>query len=504
MTSRLRPIVRAPMRARHLLPFALLAACGDGTGPASRGTPGFTILSGADVSDTIEATLREPLVVQLRDSTGRPRRGVVVRFLPTIRTSPDDPTLRAPTMLTVRASDGRVVAYMVDTTDAQGRASTLAWFLHRAGPAGLELEALGFRDTASYTIRPGAPVAVQIATVDTTVLAGGSVQLRGAVVDRAGNPRPEALQWRVLGGEATVTSNGVVSTRGAGVATVEASAGSLADTTRVGSIPDGVLSGFRFGGSGAELVLFRTDGTQPRVVQQVSGADLGRDLAIGAWNAAAAVQLFQLEDFPRGTRIWLADTVGGRRRLTASDDATFHETWPHATADGAWVYFTNVPSGSTTADVWRARPGGAPERVVTSRPPSATDAHPAPSPDGRHLLFASNRADGSSTFRLFVLELASGTVTPIGVEGFVPRWSPSGTTIAYLRGNQLRTIAANGSGDRLVHDGVLFPYAWSPDGAWIVAPMATGTGLGLRYVHVASGLSTIVPTPVRAPLAWVR
>ncbi len=51
--------------------------CGDATGTH---TPGLYVRPGADASDTVLATLGDPLVIQIIDEEGAPLPGIVVRF----------------------------------------------------------------------------------------------------------------------------------------------------------------------------------------------------------------------------------------------------------------------------------------------------------------------------------------------------------------------------------------------------------------------------------------
>ena len=67
-------------------------------------------------------------------------------------------------------------------------------------------------------------------------------------------------------------------------------------------------------------------------------------------------------------------------------------------------------------------------------------------------------------------------------DGEGPAWSPDGGRIAFVRGNQLRLIEADGSGERLLASGGTAGWApgspsWSPDGTRLLFEVGYGDGL---------------------------
>jgi len=88
------------------------------------------------------------------------------------------------------------------------------------------------------------------------------------------------------------------------------------------------------------------------------------------------------------------------------------------------------------------------------------------SPDGRRVL-------GDGDGELWVYALGSGTRLTVAT-GWVPAWSPDGSSVAYGAGNRVDSDilvkAADGTGDeRVLLDNDIWqaPSSWSPDGAWI-------------------------------------
>ena len=128
------------------------------------------------------------------------------------------------------------------------------------------------------------------------------------------------------------------------------------------------------------------------------------------------------------------------------------------------------------ANLWRldleqGRPAAAPVKVVAS---TRTDTAPDYSPDGRRIVFASNRsggleiwvcgADGSNPTRVtFLGAPVSGS----------PRWSPDGLTIAFDSnsegGSEIYTVHADGGPPRRLTNDSGFDAVptWSRDSHWI-------------------------------------
>lgn len=89
-----------------------------------------------------------------------------------------------------------------------------------------------------------------------------------------------------------------------------------------------------------------------------------------------------------------------------------------------------------------------------------------------------------------VYTIASGTVSSWSVPGHTPRWSPTNDSIAFATqwGGPIYLMSSDGTGVRQVSAPNRgygeTSFAWSPDGAWLVA-----RGAVLELIHVASGLT---------------
>lgn len=92
------------------------------------------------------------------------------------------------------------------------------------------------------------------------------------------------------------------------------------------------------------------------------------------------------------------------------------------------------------------------------------------SPDGKTLVYSSNREGG---YRLYAVDVASGATTQLTKGSGIdtdPLFSPDGKWIAFRRGPQtaLYLIRPDGSGEQLAAKGPkIYQFRWSPDNRWL-------------------------------------
>jgi Tol biopolymer transport system component len=140
----------------------------------------------------------------------------------------------------------------------------------------------------------------------------------------------------------------------------------------------------------------------------------------------------------------------GPRRFSVSDNGVL--VW-----QGSWnreyqlIWFDREGKQTGTAS--------APETVTTGQDPHL-------SPDGKRLLI--KRSQPLQT--LWVIDLEKNTPLRITSDfGQIPVWSPDGTRIAFSGNGGLTIKAANGLGEaEVIWPGTNFPFAWSPDGRYII------------------------------------
>jgi Tol biopolymer transport system component len=150
---------------------------------------------------------------------------------------------------------------------------------------------------------------------------------------------------------------------------------------------------------------------------------------------------------------------------------------PDLAASGGRLAFGGV---SYAPDLWVLDVTSGVERQVTST--SCLEDYPDLSPDGRTLLFFSDRTGEA---RLYTLDLHGGAWQPLTEGGAImPRWSPDGKTVAYIRSTpQTMSIALQRVGGLTVKDVVTLPQPggpqgpeWAPDGRWLAYAQTSADG----------------------------
>lgn len=162
---------------------------------------------------------------------------------------------------------------------------------------------------------------------------------------------------------------------------------------------------------------------------------------------------------PSQIRLFVSNADGtAERPLLKSDSLDYNPVW---SPDGRWLVFTSERNGS--ADLYRVKPDGTGLKQLTANP--AYDDQAAFSPDGQKLVFVSTRAGG--TANLWILDLNTNQARPLtsGPEGdFRPSWSPDGKWIAFSSDRGTK-VARDGGGKWWVHLQLADIYMIHPDGS---------------------------------------
>lgn len=480
----------------RLLPLVLalsIVTCGD---PAAIiGPPGLTIIAGAGVTDTIEAQPTQALIVEVRTPSGAPARGAVVRFA----SGPID--IFGATSMTVGPIDGEPLRKSEeDTVGADARAAVRVAMGTRAGPGDIQITVaeLGLHETASFTIIPGNAVRVVSEPADTAISVSRGFTLRASVRDRYGNARSDAITLASDSAAAAASPTGAVSGVAAGRARVRASdAAGHGDTSWVSVVPHGTIAGR----SGPGIVIVDIDGSNYRIVP---GSDTAEVTWLD-WNAQGDTLVFSSLNFassPPGSRLFVSDLVAQPEPLLTDSIALFSEYDPQYSGDGQWVYFGGNDD-TVSQEIWRARSNGSSlARVGPAHGYGGSDGEPAPSSDGQHVAFVSNRCCYPNR-GLFVLNVQTGVIDSLAASARRPRWSPGDSLIGFMiDGGGIWTIRPDGSGLREVTPSGLSYYEgfdWSPTGEWIVVQGPSGNA---EVIRAADGLVLPLPYSVGGRPAW--
>jgi Tol biopolymer transport system component len=137
---------------------------------------------------------------------------------------------------------------------------------------------------------------------------------------------------------------------------------------------------------------------------------------------------------PSSSELYVARADGGERPLFAEPSFDYHASY---SPDGRWIVFTSERAGLGQADVYRVRVDGTGLEALTDSP--ALDDQGALSPDRTQLAFVSTRE--THTANIWILDLPTRKIRPL-------------TNLPALQGDPAKP---NG----------FFRPAWFPDGRWI-------------------------------------
>ena len=132
----------------------------------------------------------------------------------------------------------------------------------------------------------------------------------------------------------------------------------------------------------------------------------------------------------------LAAPLGAQGRKLAPADLFDLEyaSDPQLSPDGQWVAYVRLWSDVMTdrrySNVWLVKTDGTGHRPLTSG--KFSESSPRWSPDGKRLLFVSNRGGTTQLWLRFMDTGETSALTNVGTPPSAPAWSADGTQIAYL------------------------------------------------------------------------
>lgn len=354
----------------------------------------------------------------------------------------------------------------------------------------LSLSACGGDGGGTTTEPPSCvPLGLDVVPRDTAVYVDGDFALGVQTFAPCG----PAVTYEVENGIATVdAATGRVSGRAYGYGRIFVRSGVLVDTVTLAVVPRARLAVANLPTSGlgapTGVYLINADLTgRRRLTDAVSDQYGGMS---PAW-VPAGDALFYHSYNPATVRwnLYRVDTLGVRRQISAGEPE-ITEAWPTFTADG-WMYYGRVDERSHEQRILRVPlAGGAPELVRTGDPAQGQGGgRPSPSPDGRRVAFQGVDASGMSDEIRF-RDVQAGTDLPQRVAGSGPRFSHSGSRLAFIRDEAVFVADADGSNARQVspagshyRDWV----SWSPGDAWL-AVYSFVPRPGIELIQASTGL----------------
>jgi serine/threonine protein kinase/Tol biopolymer transport system component len=172
------------------------------------------------------------------------------------------------------------------------------------------------------------------------------------------------------------------------------------------------------------------------------------------------------------TSIWVAPGGDGSRatQITSSEGSKGGGSlsWTSWTPDGRIVYVSNA---SGNFDIWVMNADGSDRKQLTFDP--SDDVSPAMTPDGRYIVFASDRAGTASSMELWRMDADGGHPKQLTdrIEDLGPQCSPDSRWVVYgtvISGKAAlwRVSIDGGNPVQLTHKESDSPVV-SPDGKWI-------------------------------------
>jgi hypothetical protein len=484
----------------------LFASCGGDEGPSGPREAGIRAVLGAGITDTVDAQPLQPLVVEVRGAGGVLASGVIVRF-ESVPSADSTRRFETPAFLCDLSDPfcgSFVLGHVLITqpTDAQGRAKIIVRLGTVAGPAIVRLTVpeLRLADSVTYTVKAGAAAAVSAQNRDTAVDIGTTATLRGGVVDRHHNARPE--KTTITAGPGSVITldagTGIVTGRDMGTQWVFFRYNSFVDSTNVHVTPAGRLVVW----SSLERVvrLVNLNGSNERLLLTNIDSDLG---AFPRFDPTR--QRVTLHDGVFGgppNNVIVVDTTGSPRRdISAATPGFTMVIATRQLADGTVLVVGQafeVPSHPGYS-LWSVATDNTITFLAALPDLGSTDAGADISHNGSRVAYVANTVASANELR--VLDVSSGSTIVLEPNAAsAPSWSAQDDRVAYLVSDAIGSappygalviINADGTGRNALGSTILSPgLGWSPDGKYIVGRPESGDAL--RVLRLSDGASVLL------------
>ena len=202
--------------------------------------------------------------------------------------------------------------------------------------------------------------------------------------------------------------------------------------------------------------------------------------------------------------IFIQDLSRGIVRNVTSAFGSHHETSPAWSPDRWHIAFSAPPDTYALSDIYVIALDGSGLRQLTTF--AGNDFHPAWSPDGRQIAYASYI--GGGTADIYIIDSDGSNLrqltatTPYEYE---PTWSPDGLLIAFHtldKGREsIRLVDAADGNERVLVDGSYSSPVWSPDGVRIASLSSSGQ---IVVIDVEDGrVQTLDIAGTQTALTWL-
>lgn len=452
--------------------------------------PGLHFIAGRSGADTIEAVLPTRLIAEFRDDSGNPLPNRRVVFI------------AGDVALTIDSATSSPQNSFAVTTDANGRISAQVRLGKVVGTTTVLAAIPGtgtdhpLNDTATFVVRAGNPARVTLEPRDTALYPGARLVLRQTVRDRLGNSTTGTIPTTYTASNGlTVSSTGVATPLTPQRAFIVAHTGAYSDSIALTVLPiTGTLAASipSFTALGLGVAVMNLDGSGYQEFAKTLAPIVDYSALIPRWNYDGKSLVVRVA-LRTDERLWVVPTDGSAPRRLMPNSTFTSETSPAPSQDGQWVYFCGDPAGAPFQPlIHRVHLDGSGLQLLPLATPALGDelcGSTDISALGDYIAWAVP-GDG----RMKTRSVGTGVRTAFNREGIWPAWAPSGTRLAYIKGNPgpIYTAELDGSDDRLVASGVFNgPLSWSSDGKFILAPRATTSRYEL--IDVATGATYVLP-----------